>query len=42
MKEHDKLHGFTVTRVREIAEIEGSLVEMVHDKTGARLVWADN
>ena len=42
MKEKDRLHGFTVTRVRDIAEIEGRLVEMVHDKTGARLVWADN
>ena len=42
MKEQDRLHGFTVTRVRDIAEIEGQLVEMVHDKTGARLVWADN
>lgn len=42
MKENDRLHGFTVTRVRDIAEIEGQLVEMTHDKTGARLVWADN
>ena len=42
MKEKDRLHGFTVTRVRDIAEIEGQLVEMTHDKTGARLVWADN
>ena len=42
MKEQDRLHGFTVTRIRDIAEIEGSLVEMTHDKTGARLVWADN
>ena len=42
MKEKDQMHGFTVTRVRDIAEIEGQLVEMTHDKTGARVVWADN
>lgn len=42
MKENDRIHGFTVKRIRDIAEIEGRLVEMVHDKTGARLVWADN
>ena len=38
----DKLHGFTVTNVRRIEEIGGNLVEMIHDKTGAKLVWADN
>ena len=38
----DKLHGFTVTNVRRIDEIGGNLVEMVHDATGAKLVWADN
>lgn len=38
----DKLHGFTVTRIRNIEEIEGQLVEMTHDRTGAGLVWADN
>ncbi len=42
MKEKDSMHGFTVTRIREIAEIEGRLVEMTHDRTGARVVWADN
>ena len=42
MKEKDIIRGFTVTRIREISEIEGRLVEMVHEKTGARLVWADN
>ena len=38
----DRMHGFTVTNVRRIEEIGGNLVEMVHDATGARLVWADN
>ncbi|MBQ8201962.1 MAG: insulinase family protein [Clostridia bacterium] len=37
-----KLHGFTVTRVREVAELNANLVEMTHDKTNASLVWVDN
>lgn len=37
-----KLHGFTVTRIREEKELNGRLVEMVHDKTGAGLCWVDN
>ncbi len=37
-----KLHGFTVTRVRPSEELHGTLVEMVHDKTGAQLCWMDN
>ena len=39
---NDRMHGFTVTNIREIKEIGGRLVEMEHDRTGARLVWADN
>ena len=39
---NDKLHGFTVTSIRDIKEIGGRLVEMEHDVTGARLVWAYN
>lgn len=38
----EKLCGFTVERVREEKELNGSLVEMSHDKTGAQLVWVDN
>ena len=37
-----KLHGFTVDRVREVAELGGSFVEMTHDKTKAQLCWMDN
>lgn len=37
-----QLHGFTVTRVRSVAELNGTLVEMTHDKTGAELCWMDN
>ncbi|MBQ1329672.1 MAG: insulinase family protein [Mogibacterium sp.] len=42
MKLNDKLHGFTVTNIREIKEIGGRLIEMEHDVTGAKLAWADN
>lgn len=37
-----KLHGFTVTQIRRVEELHGSLVEMTHDKTGAGLCWLDN
>ncbi len=37
-----KLHGFTVTRVRQVAELSANLVEMTHDKTNAQLCWVDN
>ena len=36
---NDKMHGFTVTRIRDIEEFEGRLIEMEHDRTGARLIW---
>ena len=39
---NDKIHGFTVTNIRDIREIGGRLIEMEHDATGARLLWADN
>ena len=35
-------HGFQVTRIRDSAELGGSLVEMTHLKTGARLLWLNN
>ncbi len=37
-----KIKGFTVTRIREEKELSGRLVEMVHDHSGAGLVWVDN
>ncbi len=40
LKVNDKLYGFTVTRIRDIDEIDGQLIEMTHDRTGAGLVWA--
>lgn len=37
-----KLHGFEVTRIREIQQLDGRLVEMHHEETGAELCWMDN
>lgn len=37
-----KLKGFTVDRIRKEKELDGSMVEMTHGKTGAQLVWIDN
>ncbi|MBR7174338.1 MAG: hypothetical protein IKD50_07920, partial [Clostridia bacterium] len=38
----EKLHGFRIIRVRDSAELSGRLMEMIHEKTGARLCWLDN
>lgn len=38
----DRLHGFNVNRVRRVEELNASLVEMSHDRTGAALCWMDN
>ena len=38
----ESLHGFTVTRIRESAELGGRLVELVYEKTGTQLCWVDN
>ena len=35
----DHIQGFTVTRVRELAEIRSTLIEMKHDRSGAQLCW---
>ena len=37
---NDRLYGFNVTAIRDIEEFEGQLIEMTHERTGARLVWA--
>lgn len=37
-----KLCGFTVVRARESKSIGGTLYEMVHEKSGAQLCYADN
>lgn len=35
----EKLCGFTVTRQKELPELEARLLHMVHDRTGLELVW---
>lgn len=40
MRINDKLHGFTVTNIRQ-SEC-GEFVEFTHDKTAARLAWLNN
>ena len=37
-----RIHGFEITRSREVAELNGALYEMTHCKTGAKLCWLDN
>ena len=37
-----KIHGFTVTALRNVAELEGRLVEMTFDRTGTALCWFDD
>ncbi len=39
--QEQKLHGFVLVRMREFAEIGGSLYEYVHEKTGTLLCWLD-
>lgn len=41
LKVNDTIHGFTVTRVREIEELKGVMVEMKHN-CGAQLCWFNN
>lgn len=40
-KENQRLFGFTVTRVREVPALSGTLYELRHDG-GAELCWLDN
>lgn len=39
MNINDKLHGFTVERIRPLNELNGQLIEMKHDKTQLKLAW---
>jgi len=36
------IHGFEINRAREVTELNGTLYEMTHIKTGANLCWLDN
>ncbi len=42
MKVNDVQFGFRVTRAREIQELGGTLWELEHIATGAKLAWMDN
>ena len=39
MNKNDRLHGFVVERAVPLAELDGTLYEMVHEKTGLKLCW---
>ena len=39
MKINDTIHGFTVTRIQNVDAVSGELIEMTHEKSGARLAW---
>lgn len=41
MQTGDKLHGFSVNRVRQLSELKATLYELTYDKNGARLLWLD-
>ena len=41
MKNYSNMHGFTVTRVTRVEEICATAVEMLHAKSGARLIFLD-
>lgn len=42
MQINDRLYGFTVLKVEEVPEVKGSVYELEHDKTAARLVYVKN
>lgn len=37
----DNLYGFSLVQSKKLPEIEATLYRMVHDKTGAELIWLD-
>ncbi|MBO4276904.1 MAG: insulinase family protein [Clostridia bacterium] len=41
MKTGTEIHGFRVTNIRRLAELNADFYEMTHEKSGARLVWLD-
>ena len=38
---NDKIHGFTITRVVDVPDVSGRLFEMVHQGSGASLLYLD-
>lgn len=41
MKINDSMNGFKILEVKDVAELKGKIVEMKHEKSGARLLWLD-
>lgn len=41
MNINDKIGGFSVVNIEKISEINATLVQMKHQKSGARLIWLD-
>ena len=41
MKKYDNKYGFSVTKATYISDIDSTLVDMKHDKSGARLLFLD-
>lgn len=41
MKINDSMNGFKILKVKDVAELKGKIVEMKHEKSGARLLWLD-
>ncbi len=42
MEVNQVIHGFRVVSVREAAEPHGRAIRMIHERTGAELLWIDN
>ncbi|MBO4360925.1 MAG: insulinase family protein [Eubacteriaceae bacterium] len=42
MNKNDIIHGFKIVNVRDSQEAGGTLIEMEHLKTGAKLIWFRN
>ena len=41
MKKYENKYGFTVTSHERVDEIDGTVVEMLHEKSGAKLIFLD-
>lgn len=41
MNKYESKYGFTVTGAERVDEIDGTVVEMTHEKSGARLIYLD-
>lgn len=41
MENNQLMNGFRVVNVHQVPDVKGTLYEMVHEKTGAKLAWLD-